>query len=297
MPSNKKLVQQIIETKRKQAKRKGVRLRLPKPPRPLPPDAPARAYRRALQPFMAHLKAITNKKILPEIEGVLEKAQKKRPNTDAMVADEYSDDIDEIFKAASLDFFEEYTPEEIQNIAERIADKVDSFNETQFNKTFKKVLGVDPIASEEWLKQEMTAFVKENVDLITSIPEDYFSEIEGIVMRGARAGTLTADISADIKERYGVSESRADLIARDQVSKFNGNLSQLRQQEVGISKYTWSTSHDDRVRDSHAEKDGETFSWSDPPADTGHPGEDFQCRCVAIPIFDTEPTDETPAEE
>lgn len=297
MPNSKTLVQQILEMKRKQAKRKGVRLRLPRPSRPLPPDAPARAYKRALQPFMAHLKEITNKKIIPKIGPILEKAKSNRPSTDAMMADAYSDDIDEVFKAASLDFFEEYTPDEIENIAERIAEKVDSFNEAQFSKNFKKVLGVDPIASEDWLAQEAAAFVKENVDLITSIPEDFFSEIEGIVMRGARAGTLTDDIAADIKERYGVSESRADLIARDQVSKFNGNLSQLRQQEVGVSKYTWSTSHDDRVRDSHAEKDGEVFSWNDPPADTGHPGEDFQCRCVAIPIFDADPAEQDQPEE
>ncbi len=34
------------------------------------------------------------------------------------------------------------------------------------------------------------------------------------------------------------------------------------------------------MRSSHAERDGKTFSWSDPP-EGGHPGEAFNCRCRA----------------
>ena len=44
----------------------------------------------------------------------------------------------------------------------------------------------------------------------------------------------------------------------------------------------WLTSDDERVRPSHREKVGKFFRWDDPPADTGHPGADIQCRCVAI---------------
>ncbi|MDD0884230.1 phage head morphogenesis protein, partial [Xylella fastidiosa subsp. multiplex] len=35
-------------------------------------------------------------------------------------------------------------------------------------------------------------------------------------------------------------------------------------------------------REDHAAHDGTVFRWSDPPA-TGHPGQDYNCRCVAIP--------------
>jgi len=59
-----------------------------------------------------------------------------------------------------------------------------------------------------------------------------------------------------------------------------------RQKEIGVDSYVWNTAHDERVRDSHREKDGKTFKWSEPPADTGHPGEDFQCRCIGIPVFE-----------
>jgi hypothetical protein len=46
--------------------------------------------------------------------------------------------------------------------------------------------------------------------------------------------------------------------------------------------YVWRTVGDERVRLSHAQNAGRLFAWNEPPA-TGHPGEAFGCRCVAVP--------------
>ena len=88
-----------------------------------------------------------------------------------------------------------------------------------------------------------------------------------------------------IKDIGKTTEKRAIFIARDQSSKLNAALTQARHEDVGITKYTWSTSGDERVRESHAEKDGQVFEYANPPADTGHPGHDFNCRCVQIPYL------------
>ena len=53
-----------------------------------------------------------------------------------------------------------------------------------------------------------------------------------------------------------------------------------REQERRTSHYIWRTQGDDKVRASHAANDGKIFAWDSPPP-TGHPGEDFGCRCVA----------------
>lgn len=44
--------------------------------------------------------------------------------------------------------------------------------------------------------------------------------------------------------------------------------------------YIWRTQNDGHVRAEHAVNNGKIFSWDDPPP-TGHPGEDFGCRCWA----------------
>lgn len=45
--------------------------------------------------------------------------------------------------------------------------------------------------------------------------------------------------------------------------------------------YVWYTRDDDKVRESHAQRQGQVFSWDNPP-EGGHPGEDYGCRCLAV---------------
>lgn len=63
-----------------------------------------------------------------------------------------------------------------------------------------------------------------------------------------------------------------------------GTPIRLSLKQAGITdQYVWRTLRDERVRPSHRMNDGRVFSWSDPPA-TGHPGEDYNCRCEAVPF-------------
>ena len=71
------------------------------------------------------------------------------------------------------------------------------------------------------------------------------------------------------------------------MGKLNGQLTMLRQSAYGVEAYIWRTSLDERVRQMHADRDGERFEWSTPPED-GHPGMPIQCRCVAEPDIDAQ---------
>lgn len=50
-------------------------------------------------------------------------------------------------------------------------------------------------------------------------------------------------------------------------------------------KYIWRTEKDEKVRGSHAKRDGQIFDYSNPPVG-GNPGEDYNCRCWAEPVPD-----------
>lgn len=131
-----------------------------------------------------------------------------------------------------------------------------------------------------------------NVSLIKKAADDFRDQVKGVLEDPASWGLRVEELAAKLQERADVSSSRATLIARDQTSKMNGAINQHRQTHAGITSYTWSTSRDERVRETHASKEGLTFSWNAPPADTGAPGEDIQCRCVALPILPGEGDDE-----
>ena len=88
-----------------------------------------------------------------------------------------------------------------------------------------------------------------------------------------------------LMQRLGVSQSRAQLIARDQTGKYFGALTEARHRAAGATKYIWRTAGDERVRPEHAARDGKIYSYDNPPID-GHPGIAIRCRCTQSPIFD-----------
>ena len=259
------------------------RKKLVRPPIIHNPDRVEREYFSDLKSILLDLKKITKENILPKLERIFSQANYLRP-----VEDDYADEIQELMKKVRIIFSEKNTDEKFKSIAKKNARKVEEFNAKEMDKVFTKVLGVNPFLSEPFIAQEVSAFTANNVKLIKDFSDDYLSKVEGIIQRGATSGKLTKDITSEIVEKLGVTESRAKTIARDQVSKFNSSLNKLRQQNLGVTKYEWSTAGDDAVRPSHAEKNGNIYSWDDPPSDTGNPGDDVNCRCIGLPVFDDE---------
>lgn len=135
------------------------------------------------------------------------------------------------------------------------------------------------------LSAEVAAFRDANVALVENAVRVYAADVREIVSAPENVGLRVEELRDQMIARGNVSESRAALISRDQTLKLNGQVNMARQTRAGITQYVWSTSQDERVRDTHESKEGETFDWSSPPADTGHPGQDYQCRCVPLPVI------------
>jgi SPP1 gp7 family putative phage head morphogenesis protein len=174
---------------------------------------------------------------------------------------------------------------------------------------FKRVFGFPPKVT-----PQIRGFVQQNVGLVKSVQSDLLSDVAKVVTESFEKGSRVEVLKKRVQERFGVSESKASLIARDQVLKLNANITKQRMQDAGVARYKWSTARDERVRGNpggkypdtpgnHWRLEGKVFSWDDPPIvdeDTSrraHPGEDYQCRCVAIPVFDELPQqqEQTPA--
>lgn len=157
------------------------------------------------------------------------------------------------------------------------------------NAKASKVLGITPAGA--GVQSVIAAARDANIQLVEKAARTYAQQVRDVFDDPANVGARVEDLAADLRKRASVSESRAELIARDQTLKLNGALNKARQTSAGVTSYTWSTSHDERVRPDHAELDGQVFRWDDPPetnedGDRNHPGEDFQCRCVPIPVID-----------
>ena len=142
------------------------------------------------------------------------------------------------------------------------------------------------------IRAVMLEFIEENVNLITRLDREtrakLLQTVEGEQL--ARPGDRNA-IAKAVRKDMGIAGRRVKLIARDQTNKAVGQMNMTRQTELGIEKYEWSDSGDQRVRPLHRDNNGFTFSWEDPPI-TGHPGHAINCRCTAIPQMPAKPPDE-----
>jgi len=164
----------------------------------------------------------------------------------------------------------------------------------EWKRVVHNTLGIDVMGDYymgEFFRGAMKLWAESNVNLIKTIPKDTLANMMDIVREGYEAGKSNAAIGREIQEEYGIGRRRAQFIARDQMAKLNADLTRAQQQDAGVELYVWSSSRDQRVRDRHAQLDGKRFKWGDPPIvdeRTGRraePGQDYNCRCVALPVF------------
>ena len=176
-----------------------------------------------------------------------------------------------------------------ENIANGFINRGNIQNQAEVSTNLKNQTGVDLSAylrNSPNIVERVNELTVSNIQLIKSIRTQYLDKVQNAVMQAMVQGALNKDLAEQLKKLGKDVESRAMLIARDQSSKLNAALTRARHEDLGVKKYMWSTAGDERVRDSHAEKDGQIFEYANPPADTGHPGHDVNCRCVQIAVFD-----------
>jgi len=201
------------------------------------------------------------------------------------VKDSYASTLESVLTRLKIHF--DSVASQATIISNEFVNASNKANKRRFYAAMNEAVGVDlkTLVSNENLEDVLIATTKENVSLIKTIPEQYFNKIETIVFHGTTQGNKALSMLQQIQKQGKVSVKRAKLIARDQSSKLNSALNQHRQRNVGVEKYVWRTAGDSRVRDDHSNKNGKIFRWDSPPSDTGHPGSDIQCRCIAQPIL------------
>ena len=167
----------------------------------------------------------------------------------------------------------------LQDALTQVASSVATVNA----KAVTSITGIN-VRAASGLGARIDMFRDRNVSLITSLVGNQIDDVQKLLESSEATGLQVEELRAQIEERFGVSESKADLLARDQTLKLAGQITEARQRGAGVERYVWTTSGDERVREEHAALEGQVFSWDNPP-EPGHPGEDFQCRCTAFPVI------------
>lgn len=137
----------------------------------------------------------------------------------------------------------------------------------------------------------LQASIYENVSLIRSIPQQYLTDVEGLVMRSVMAGRDLGTLSKALVSRYGITKRRAALIARDQNNKATSAMTRARQKDLGIKYAIWMHSGAGKEpRPKHVAANGKRYDVSKglQIGDKGQwvfPGEEISCRCTSRSII------------
>lgn len=249
-------------------------------------NAAAVQYSRAMQKMIRAL----GKETLALYEKHIESELKSRGDAWQYEQDSIFDNIGKMLFSLTNVVKKIFTPRRKERAAESFLNNVNRFNKNNIEQQMR-VKGIELSPRESWLKDFMHSKINENVGYITTIAEDYLNDVEKIVREGVNSGFTAKRMRKQLVERVKVTESRAQFIAVDQTGSILGQMTAERHQNMGLKRFEWDTSGDERVRDSHRELDGEVFSYDNPPTVGGRkvlPGEDYRCRCVAIPVFNDE---------
>lgn len=242
--------------------------------------------------------------LLPVLPALLERARLSRPTGgDAPVRlDDAAEDLDALIaelRALAAVGGALFDRAVVETIANRLAVQVSGFQRRQLSRQAKRAIGVDVVAAEPWLAEHLRLFVSDNVALVKSIPAQQLDRLEALLHRAVRSDLRVEVLRDEIGRVFAKGRQRAELIARDQTLKLNGELNDLRMREIGVRQAHWSDSNDGRERKQHrrlgAANDGKGVLYdldgSGPVVDPksgkrAKPGEEVQCRCVGVPDFD-----------
>ena len=255
------------------------------------PESAERDYQRFANAFLADIYGAVLKESIPDLLQALKESDTEL-RTDAKGTQAKENE-----KKRSLQRWRniDNTVIRLRRVINTIRQKLD--RSIGMYQTKKKVNILEDYFDGPFYAEMLDKWIKENVDLIATIPYDALDEMEKIVIRSYLDGKPITTIAKEIQRNYSVTKSHARLIARDQMGKLNRQITQHQQQSCGVSRYEWSDAGDSRVRADHRRLNGKIFSWNAPPIiDTrtgrrGHPGDDYQCRCIALPVFEFEKLD------
>ena len=142
------------------------------------------------------------------------------------------------------------------------------------------------------LKDQIKAAYTTNLEkYIQQWSDEAILRLREKVEQNVREGYRAESLISIIRSEKGVSQRKARFLAKQETSLMTASYTEMRYKDIGINDYIWHCSLDERTRPDHRRLHGHLFRFDHPPITntvTGaknNPGEDYNCRCRAVPYL------------
>jgi hypothetical protein len=168
----------------------------------------------------------------------------------------WTEEILKAIRGVSQRFVTPLFDAQVQRVAASTISRAEADNAEDFRNSINRAVGIDfeLITRPKGMQDYLEASIAENVNLIKSVKTEYFQKVETIVLGGMKSGAAPSVIARQIQEQTGITARRAKLIARDQMSQINADLTEKRQAAAGIEYYKSEDAGDVRVSGNPAGK-------------------------------------------
>lgn len=193
--------------------------------------------------------------------------------------------------AHSLNMLENRWQIVFNNLAEDLAPKFAKQVERTITAQIRRTLEAGDLPTVNFvmtpeIQNALDLIIEENVNLIKSIPKQYFTQVKSITYESIIRGRDLQYMVTELMKQTGITQRRAELIARDQNNKATASMAVIRYAQIGITEGIWSHSGGgSKPRPKHVAANGKRFKLSEglPIGDKGEyvlPGQEINCRCT-----------------
>ena len=212
------------------------RKKKPRAPKAVRPSEEAERYYRGQLRGLVRMMA---SELVAALEPELKRLKPDYIADSLVTMDGWAEQILSAIRRVSSRFTSALFEPQIARVAASTVSRAEADNAEDFRDSINKAVGVDfqLITKPKGMTDYLEASTAENVNLIKSIPAEYFHKVETLVLGGMKDGLAPTAIAKQIQAETGVSARRASLIARDQVSQLNSDLTRQRQTAAGIEFY------------------------------------------------------------
>jgi uncharacterized protein with gpF-like domain len=232
----------------------GKRPRKPRAPKPVLPSKDAEQFYRGQLRAMVRLMA---GELVAAVEPELKRLKPDYIADSRMTLDgSWTEEILKAIRSVSQRFVTPLFDAQVQRVAASTISRAEANNAEDFRNSINRAVGIDfdLITRPKGMQDYLEASIAENVNLIKSVKTEYFQKVETIVLGGMKSGAAPSVIARQIQEQTGITARRAKLIARDQMSQINADLTEKRQAAAGIEYYKSEDAGDVRVSGNPAGK-------------------------------------------
>lgn len=251
----------------------------------------------------AYMKIINQelKAVLPDIIREYERQERNDSRMDGLF--DISSLMSKKFSEARERVIEKTEKAKLRDKIEAVSQNVKKTAVGEWKKAVKKTLGID--IAEDYYKDELyqgtlETWATDTWQKVIKAPRELMDKIQEIVQTGYAKHEPVGVLKKEIQEAYEKTKRNTAQSWAESIPYLNAQINKKNQEDAGVKQYVWYSRRDARVRPCHKALDGRTIWWDDPPVQwyetksqgrvyTGrhaHPGEEYGCRCYAVPVFD-----------